>query len=180
MTPKFLDAIKAIYYKDDMKEQEAELGGDFRKFIRSETDYYFRKTDGVTLGLTRWNHLGEQLEDWVYDKVEINRPIPDQEFSLPKGGIKIAKSIDESIKIIGQLMAAERAKARKNPRPRFRKSASQSCRGRPICQKHWSRPKLKIKLCCWISPVPIGACGASSLRMTSCPSRNLPVTPKPT
>jgi thioredoxin-related protein len=115
MTPKFLDAMKAILYKNSTKEQEAAFGGDFRKFIRSETDYYFRKTDGIAVGLTKQNHLGEQLEDWVYDNVEINQPIPDQEFLLPKGDIKIAKSSDEFQKIFRELLAAKRTKARQNP-----------------------------------------------------------------
>jgi thioredoxin-related protein len=114
MTPKFLDAIKAVYYKDRTKEEEAAFGGDFRKFIRSETDYYFRKSDGVTLGLIKRNHLGEQLEDWVYDKVEINQPTPDQEFSLPKGDIQIAKSSEELQKILAELGAAKLAKTRKS------------------------------------------------------------------
>jgi thioredoxin-related protein len=114
MTPKFLDAIKAIYYKDYTKEQETALGGNFRKFIRSETDYYFRKSDGVTLGLTKRNHLGEQLEDWVYNEVEINQPIPDREFSLPKGDIKIAKSFKECQKILDESRAATHAKTRKS------------------------------------------------------------------
>jgi thioredoxin-related protein len=115
MTPKFLDAMKAIYYKNYTKEQEAAFGGDFRKFIRSETDYYFRKGDGVGFGLTKRNHLGEQLEDWVYDNVEINQLIPNQEFLLPKGDIKIAKSSDEFQKIFHELLAAKRTKARQNP-----------------------------------------------------------------
>ena len=114
MTPKFLDAIKAVYYKDYTKEQEAALGGDFRKFIRSEIDYYVRKSDAVIIGHTERNHLGEQLEDWVYNKVEINQPIPDQEFSLPKGDIKIAKSSEECQKILGELRAATLAKTRKS------------------------------------------------------------------
>jgi protein disulfide-isomerase len=115
MTPKFLDAIKAIYYKDYTKEQEAQFGGDFRKFICSETDYYFRKSDGVTFGQILRNHRGEELENWLYDKVEINQPIPDQEFFLPQGDIKIAKSNDEYRQIFRQLMAAKLAKARQSP-----------------------------------------------------------------
>lgn len=107
--------MKAIFYKDSTKEQEAMFGGDFRKFIRSETDYYFRKSDGVAFGLTKLNHLGEQLEDHVYDTVQINRPISDQEFSLPKGDIKVAKSTDETMKIIGEIQAAKRAKTRQSP-----------------------------------------------------------------
>jgi thioredoxin-related protein len=116
MTPKFLDAMKAILYKNYSKEQEdAFAGGDFRKFIRSETDYYFRKSDGVTFGLTKRNHLGEQIEDWVYNNVEINQPIPDSEFSLPKGKIKIAKTPEEFSKIQHDAFAAMRAKTPKNP-----------------------------------------------------------------
>ncbi len=115
MTPEFLDAMKAILYKNQTKEQEAAFGGDFRKFIRSETDYYFRKSDGITFGLTKRNHLGEQIEDYVYQKIEINQPIPDQEFLLPKGEIKIAKNSVELQKIEHDLMAARRAKAPKNP-----------------------------------------------------------------
>jgi thioredoxin-related protein len=114
MTPKFLDAMKAILYKNSTKEQEAAFGGDFRKFIRSETDYYFRKSDGVTFGLAKRNHLGEQIEDYVYQKVEINQPIPDQEFSLPKGDIKIAKTPEEFNKIVLEARAAMRSKTPKN------------------------------------------------------------------
>ena len=115
MTPKFLDAMKAILYKNYTKEQEATFGGDFRKFIRAEADYYFRKSDGVTFGLKMRNHLGEWLDDWVYDRVEINQQIPDQEFSLPKGVVKVAKSEDELQKIINEARAAKRAKTRKTP-----------------------------------------------------------------
>jgi thioredoxin-related protein len=106
--------MKAILYKNSSKEQEAAFGGDFRKFIRSETDYYFRKSDGVAFGVTKRNHLGEQLEDWVYNKVEINQPIPDQEFSLPKGEMKIAKNAVEMQKIEHDLLTASRAKSPKN------------------------------------------------------------------
>lgn len=115
MTPEFLDAMKAILYKNYTKEQEAAFGGDFRKFIRSETDYYFRKSDGVTFGLTKRNHLGEQIEDYVYHKVEINQPIPDQEFLLPKGETKIAETSVGFQKIVNDARAAMRAKTPKNP-----------------------------------------------------------------
>jgi thioredoxin-related protein len=115
MTPSFLDATKAVYYKGYTKEQEAASGGDFRKFIRSETDFFFRKSDGVAFGFIQRNHLGEQLEDQVYDRVDINLPIPDREFFLPGGDIKIAKSIHEFLKIVSEAMAGNLAKARKNP-----------------------------------------------------------------
>jgi protein disulfide-isomerase len=115
MTPKFLAAMKAVLYKNQTKEQEDAFGGDFSKFIRSETDFYFRKSDGVSFGLTKSNRFGEQLEDKVYDDVEINQPIPNQEFSLPKGGIKIAKSLEEFLKITHEARVASRAKTPQNP-----------------------------------------------------------------
>lgn len=115
MTPKFLDAMKAVLYKNYTKEQEAAFGGDFREFIRSETDYYFRKTDGISFGLARRNHLGEQLENMIYDNATVSEPIPDQEFFLPKGDIKIAKSSEECQNILGQLRATKLAKSRNKP-----------------------------------------------------------------
>jgi len=115
MTPKFLDAMKAILYKDSTKEAEEMFGGDYRKFIRSETDHYFRKSDGVAFGLTKQNHLGEQLEDHVFDTVQVNQPMPDDEFSLPKGDINVVKSMDEFMKITGDIRAARRAKSRQSP-----------------------------------------------------------------
>jgi protein disulfide-isomerase len=84
------------------------------KYVRSEVDFYFRKTDGITLGLIRWNRSGELLNNEVYDKVTVNQPIPDQEFSLPKGDIKIAKSYNEFQKILSELRAAKLAKTRKS------------------------------------------------------------------
>jgi protein disulfide-isomerase len=114
MTPEFLDAIKAIYYKNDTKEQEAAFG-DPKKFIGSETDYYFRKSDGVTCGQLFRNHLGEELENDLYDKVEINQPISDSEFSLPNGNIKTAKSMEEFVNIVDAARAAKFAKTRKSP-----------------------------------------------------------------
>lgn len=86
-----------------------------KQYIQSETDYYFRKSDGVTFGFTKLTRLGEQMIDEVYNKVEINQPIPDQEFSLPKGEIKIAKNAEEMQKIQHDAFAAMRAKTPKNP-----------------------------------------------------------------
>ncbi|MGH7988723.1 MAG: hypothetical protein ACREDS_00805, partial [Limisphaerales bacterium] len=111
MTPKFLDAMKAVLYKNYTKEQEDAFGGDPRKFIRSETDYYVRKNDAVVMGKILNNYLGEQLENWLYDKVEINQPIATKEFSLPKGDIKIASSTEELEKIVNESRAAKRAKS---------------------------------------------------------------------
>jgi thioredoxin-related protein len=86
-----------------------------KQYIQSETDYYFRKSDGVAFGLTKLTRLGEQMIDEVYNKVEINQPIPDQEFSLPKGEIKIAETSVEFQKIVNDARAAMRAKTPKNP-----------------------------------------------------------------
>jgi protein disulfide-isomerase len=112
MTEPLLKAAADVWYEKYSPEKRTELG---MNYIRTETDFYFRKSDGVTLGLINRNRAGELLEDKVYDNVVINQPIPGQEFSLPKGDIKIAKSLDEYMKIFGELTAAKRAKARKNP-----------------------------------------------------------------
>jgi protein disulfide-isomerase len=86
-----------------------------KQYIQSETDYYFRKSDGVTFGFTKLTRLGEQMIDEVYNKVEINQPIPNQEFLLPKGEIKIAKTSEEFSKIEHDAFGAMRAKTPKNP-----------------------------------------------------------------
>lgn len=129
MTPKFLDTAKSIYYKNYTREQEAAFGGDFRKFVRSETDYYIRKSDAVIIGYTKRNRSGEQLEDWLYDKVEIGQPIADREFSLPKGEIKIVRSSDEYQRLFGKLLAAKTAKSRRH------RTAIQS--GKGIAELPW-------------------------------------------
>jgi protein disulfide-isomerase len=53
--------------------------------------------------------------DEVYNNVEINQPIPDQEFLLPKGEVKIAKTSEEFSKIKHDAFVAMRAKTPKNP-----------------------------------------------------------------
>ena len=85
-----------------------------KQYIQTETDYYFRKSDGVAFGFTKLTRSGEKMEDCVYNKVEINQPIPDSEFSLPKGEIKIAKTPEEFSKIEHDIFAAMRAKTPKN------------------------------------------------------------------
>ena len=86
-----------------------------KQYIQSETDYYFRKSDGVTFGFTKKTRLGEQMINEVYNKVEINQPILDSEFLLPKGEIKIAKTSEEFGKIERDAFVAMRAKNPKNP-----------------------------------------------------------------
>ena len=93
-------------------EKTVEMGA---KYVSSEVDFYFRKTDGVTFGQIERNRVGELLHDRVFDKVTVNQPISNQEFSLPKGDMKIAKSNNDFMKIIGELSAAKRAKTRQTP-----------------------------------------------------------------
>lgn len=112
MTEPLLKAAADVYYEKYSPEKRIELG---TNYIRAETDFYFRKSDGVTLGLIKRNRAGELLEDEVYDAVEINQPIPDREFSLPKGEMKIAKNAEEMQKIEHDAMTAMRAKTPKNP-----------------------------------------------------------------
>src|ERR1017187_978015 len=116
MTDPLLKAVADDWYNIQCSfkyspEKTAEMGA---KYVRSEVDFYFRKTDGITLGLIRRNRSGELLNNEVYDKVTVNQPIPDQEFSLPKGDIKIAKSYNEFQKILSELRAAKLAKTRKS------------------------------------------------------------------
>jgi thioredoxin-related protein len=85
-----------------------------KQYIQSETDYYFRKSDGVAFGFTKLTRFGEQMIDEVYNKVEMNQSIPDSEFLLPKGEIKIAKTSEEFSKIQHDAFVAMRAKTTKN------------------------------------------------------------------
>ncbi len=105
MTEPFLEAVEQKGGKEIPEKQ----------YIQSETDYYFRKSDGVAFGFTKLTRLGEQMMDEVYNKVEINQPISHQEFFLPKEKIQIAKSNEELQKIVNEARAAMRAKAPKNP-----------------------------------------------------------------
>jgi thioredoxin-related protein len=109
MTEPFL---QAVWQKEPLWHGEKSPE---KQYIQSETDYYFRKSDGATFGFTKKTRLGEQMIDEVYNKVEINQPIPDQEFSLPKGEIKIAKTSEEFEKIEHDAFAAMRAKTPRNP-----------------------------------------------------------------
>lgn len=97
MTMPCLNQTKAVVYKGVTKAQEAAFGGDLRRFIPSETDYYIRKNDSVVIGEIKRNYHGKELGKYVYvyDQVEINEPISDKEFSLPKGKILIARSQKE-------------------------------------------------------------------------------------
>jgi protein disulfide-isomerase len=114
MTVPLLTAATENYYKkfSNSPEERKQMG---EKYIRSEIDYYFRKSDGVAFGYVKRNYFGEILDDYIYDMVEINQPIPDRKFSLPNGEIKVAKSSEELQKIINEAISAKLAKARENP-----------------------------------------------------------------
>lgn len=83
MSPSFLNIMKNKLYKDYSPQQEAAFGGDFRKYISSETDCYIRKSDAVSIGFIERNNVGDILVDRLYNTVQIDRPIPESEFLIP-------------------------------------------------------------------------------------------------
>lgn len=113
MSEPLLTAATESYYKkySDSPEERKQMG---EKYIRSEIDYYFRKTDGITFGYVKRNRSGEILDNYLYDTVQINQPIPDGEFVLPEGEIKIAKSFNESLEIMRKARATKLTATRKN------------------------------------------------------------------
>ncbi len=105
MSPPLIDAVKAVIYKGVTQQQAAMFGGDLRKFIRSETDYYIRKSDGVIMGFLWRNKSNHALDDFLCDTVQINVPIPNQEFALPSGPVKIAATFKDFQKIVSEQIA---------------------------------------------------------------------------
>ncbi|HZI33863.1 MAG TPA: thioredoxin fold domain-containing protein, partial [Candidatus Binatia bacterium] len=116
MTKPMLKVAEDVLYKKFSPEKRAELGSNY---IRSEVDYYFRKTDGIAFGLAKRNRAGELLRDRIYDKVVVNQPIPAQEFSLPPGDIKTARSFQECEQIVESARVVNRTKARQDPAARL-------------------------------------------------------------
>ncbi len=110
MTNPLLNAKSDFKYEKYSPKKRGEMGA---KYIPSEKDYYFRKNDGVSFGLITRNRSGELLENKVYDKVTVNQPISDKEFSLPKGDIKIVKSNHEFADVISKLLTAKQSKKAK-------------------------------------------------------------------
>jgi hypothetical protein len=98
MTAQFVEAMKTALYKGYTKEQENLLGDPIR-FIRSENDSYIRKSDGVIVGNIKLNGSKTILQDRLYDIVQIDNPIPDEEFSIPNGTPKVATTMDQFTKI---------------------------------------------------------------------------------
>ncbi|HZL14024.1 MAG TPA: hypothetical protein VFC85_07750, partial [Verrucomicrobiae bacterium] len=58
MTEPFLEAVEQKGGKEIPEKQ----------YIQSETDYYFRKSDGGAFGFTKLTRIGEQMTDEVYNK----------------------------------------------------------------------------------------------------------------
>jgi hypothetical protein len=88
-TPQLLDMLTTNYYPGYTQVNTGALG-DIVQFIGSETDTYVRKNDGIIIGELKRNKTGNVLSDRLYDVVQINVPIPDAEFILPKGQMEIA------------------------------------------------------------------------------------------
>jgi hypothetical protein len=61
-----------------------------------ERNYYLRKSDGVIMGFREKNKEGLMSDDQgLYDTIQVNVPIPDQEFALPTAPVRIAHSWPE-------------------------------------------------------------------------------------
>lgn len=114
MSAPLLKAAADLWYAKYSAEEKNEFAP---RYIRSEVDYYFRKSDGVSLGVIKRNRAGELLENKIYDKIELDQPIANEQFSLPKVEIKVAKTSEESMKISNDLLRANRSKTKKNPKP---------------------------------------------------------------
>ncbi|HEY1787759.1 MAG TPA: hypothetical protein VGJ73_06360 [Verrucomicrobiae bacterium] len=109
MNPPLVDAVKAVIYKGVTRRQEIMFaGGDLRKLIRSETDYYIRKSDDVVMGYLGRNNSKQLLDDFLYDNVQINVPIPNQEFTLPAGPVKLAATFKDFQRIVSEQIAQDR------------------------------------------------------------------------
>jgi hypothetical protein len=62
----------------------------------SEQDYYIRKSDGIIMGFLQRNKAGVIGSDYaLWDVVQINVPIPDEEFTIPKAPVRVAHSLNE-------------------------------------------------------------------------------------
>jgi hypothetical protein len=82
-TPEFLQILKAAFYPGFTPTNADSLLGDPVNYIRTETDTYIRKNDGVIIGEVEKNKSGDVLYDELYDTVSVNNPIPAEEFNLP-------------------------------------------------------------------------------------------------
>lgn len=112
MSAPLLDAVKDVVYKGYTPQQEAMFGGDFKKFIRFERDYYIRKSDAIIIGFVERNNSGNMVNDSLCDVVEIGGPVPNVEFVLPTGSISVATTFDEFKRIDKELIAKAREQGR--------------------------------------------------------------------
>ena len=79
----------------------------------SEQDYYIRKNDGIIMGFLQRNKAGEVGGDYeLWDTIQINVPIPDEEFTLPKAPVKVARSLNEWNDINWELVKSSTAEIR--------------------------------------------------------------------
>jgi hypothetical protein len=86
-----------------------------------ERDYYIRKGDGVIMGFREKNKAGLMSDDQeLYDTIQVNVPIPDQEFTLPKAPVRIAHSFNEWDDMIFELSESEAAEIRAKYAPEIR------------------------------------------------------------
>jgi hypothetical protein len=76
------------------------------QFIRSETDIYIRKSDGVVNGEVKKNKSGEVLIDRLYAVIHVNKPIPDAEFVLPKAPMETATNSVQFLNMSSEAMHA--------------------------------------------------------------------------
>jgi hypothetical protein len=82
-TQEFLQILKAAFYPGLSPTNADSLLGDPINYIRTETDTYIRKSDGVIIGEVEKNKSGDVSYDGLYDTVLVNNPIPAGEFNLP-------------------------------------------------------------------------------------------------
>jgi hypothetical protein len=105
----FFDAVIAESYKKLPNDWNyPEIKDLMIKGYPFEEDYYIRKSDGVIIGFRDKNKAGFMSSDLALcDIVQINVPIPDQEFILPAVPFKNAHSYFEWNDIVAKLVTAE-------------------------------------------------------------------------
>ncbi|MCS7090449.1 MAG: hypothetical protein NZM03_07040 [Limisphaera sp.] len=104
-SPKLLQLLRAALYPPHI--QMPDFLGDPTNYIRAETHYYIRKSDGVIIGEIKKNSAGEILEDMLFDFVEVNVPIPEKVFNLPKATLVTATNEVQFLQIIATGYKAE-------------------------------------------------------------------------
>ncbi len=100
-TTQFLQAMRTNFYPGITSKNFGRLG-DPIKFIKSETDTYIRKSDGVVVGEVKKNNSGEILDDRLLDVVQVDVPIPNSEFELPAIHVAVATNIGQFMQVFGE------------------------------------------------------------------------------